>query len=120
MKNYVIHQDEFTRFMGRRIKIICGKPKDIEKEYIKLVESEPMDIDDILQTESGDGDEWSITLTIFYSVVDQPRFIDKDLTMQGLSSLIIEHLEKEYGIDYFELLKSIDIIKQSKHMGMKS
>lgn len=94
MQNY----NDTMRNGGRKgqlkVKIFYGKPQDIEKELEEFINSTPMNIEKVLQSES----ETAITLTIFYYTQDPAKFIGKNMTLQFIANSAIDYYAVTQGV----------------------
>jgi len=111
MKNYIIHEDELTRFCDNNIKIFSGTPEIVEAELMAFINSKPMEIDHILQSESHgpiNSGHGRLTITLFYSTANGvPRFIDKNLTAKAISDVVFDYIEDVVGVPYDDIVELI-------------
>lgn len=104
MKNHEhMFQDEtFTRL---NVKIFTGVPARVESDLQEFINSVPMTIEDIMQSESSDNGEFGITITIFYYSENPAIFILKSTTAKDLADRIYDQIEAEYGITIEDILE---------------
>lgn len=95
--------DAYTNVNNLNVKIFSGLPKDVEKQIYDFINSKPINIDKILQSESSNNNDYSITITIFYYSEELSRFIEKNLTVEALGELIGDHIEGNLGIKLLDV-----------------
>jgi len=108
MQNYTEHASE--SFYGiPRIKIFCGTPEKVEKEVTDFVNSVPMDIEEINQSESASGslNEYSITISILYSTAEPKRFIMDEMAEGQFSEIFMNYIEKHYNLSFDNIIELI-------------
>lgn len=87
------------------VKIFNGKPIDVEKQIAEFICSKPMNIERTLQSESGDGQDFGMTITIFYYTQDPAKFIGKKMTLSFLANS---------AIDYYAVTQEVELPKVFK------
>lgn len=108
MKNFIcgaIDKDNDT-FNKLNVKIFLGSPKEVEKEIQEFINTNPIEIERALQSESG-VDDFSITVTLFYYSEGKAQFIDERWTITMLSDKIVDEIENQYTVSFTDIMLDI-------------
>jgi len=103
MINFV-SKNEGDFYQRLNVKIFVGTPQVVECDLQKFIKSEPMEIEEIKQTESGGTHTFSITVTIFYFTLYPAWFIRKSDLIEEIKADFEEYIESYYNVSYDKIL----------------
>ncbi len=104
MKNHE-HLFSDKSFDRLNIKIFVGSVPDVEKELSDFINSKPMTIERMMQSEING--ENGLTITVMYYDTNPANFIAKETTAKMFYEMILDHVMNEHGVSFNDILDFI-------------
>lgn len=101
MQNYAEHEDD--KWGNLQVKIFNGPAGEVEAAINQWLEDIPISIEKTLQSESGDADNFWLSITIFYIEEGIPRFVSKDWGISQIAQFVEKYLENNWCITIAEI-----------------
>ena len=89
------------------VKVFNGKPREIENEITNLINTAPIKIEKVLQSESSYAMTFAVTVTIFYYTAGPAQFMDKNIELSFLANKVIDYCLEIHGVEFSELVSFI-------------
>ena len=112
MKNYVKSEDD--KWGNLRVKIFNGPVGEVEAAINQWLEDVPVLIEKTLQSESGDADNFWLSITVFYVEEGTPRFVSGDWGISQIAQFVAQHLEDTWCITVADIQDYIFKKKQGE------
>lgn len=96
MQNYAEHEDD--KWGNLQVKIFNGSDEVVEAAINQWLKNAPISIEKVLQSESGDANNFWISITVFYVEEGAPRFVSKDWGISQIAQFVEKHLEDTWCI----------------------
>ena len=102
MQNYVddIHS---TSWCNLEVKIFTGIPSTVQKKVNQFLNTEPISIQKVLQTETDGTEGYGMALTLFFYREGKPNFVHKGIAIYHMAHAVEEYVKGQSGYDFLEL-----------------